>query len=848
MNSLLWKIVLLGLFCMSSRLSAQLVYRVKSDVTGVPSPNGADWANAFPSLADALSIAQEGDTIWVASGMYRTTTTTDRSVSFVLKPGVVMLGGFAGHEQWSDDRNPSLNETILSGEIGSADTKQDNSFHVVYAVGTDSSTWIDGFTLQDGYADVTGSLQSAEDVFGGGILIHTTVAYPSNTLKVSNCRIIDNFARNGGGVYCHLGARPIIRDCSFERNEARLYGGGLYKTGYSSSGSPWLIEDCNFSQNISAAVGGGICLFDVGAVTEVRNCSFERDSAIGGGGGIGLFSAQDSNFLLVTDCVLSQNFGQGDAGIFVIYIGADPSDVIGLVVKGSSFIENQSPNAAGGAIGLDFADCRGYVSIEQTSFQGNRAAGGYGAGIYLQNYSRAYSELYVDRCFFYDNDCPSTTGGGIWIRNGVGSPPKRNYSRITNTVFAKNSGAIAYIHSNTGAIDAVIANCTFYDNGIDPVAKTWAPVSSDSVFCKVAMQNCIFEENVQDIQDMLFNGSFQNEHIYGYSLENCLISAVDCNVEGGDEACLGGNVFNQDPGFLDVFNNNFSLISCSPAIDAGSNEVIDSLPSSFDLAGLERVQGAHIDIGAYERFHYEVAVDTILSGLCPKEASIVFAANGNTPYSEVWYNDLESGEGTSDLSGGVYVFSITDGYGCTDTLTVNIPGPQSITYVLGSTPETAPGGNGALYLEGITGGTPPYSIEWSTGDTSLIIDGLSSGSYELVITDSNGCTVSDTANIEFITKTFDVVRTSIEVSLYPNPCQQDAVALLSLRGEPRSRNLTILLLDGYGRVLWEREIADFYAYRNIPIAPSLHLASGVYWVQVFDGLVPCTIEGLRIVD
>jgi hypothetical protein len=46
----------------------------------------------------ALAHAVSGDQIWVAMGTYTPTTGTNQSVSFLLKNGVAIYGGFAGGE------------------------------------------------------------------------------------------------------------------------------------------------------------------------------------------------------------------------------------------------------------------------------------------------------------------------------------------------------------------------------------------------------------------------------------------------------------------------------------------------------------------------------------------------------------------------------------------------------------------------------------------------------------------------------------------------------------------------------------------------------------------------------
>src|SRR5262245_14746317 len=55
---------------------------------------GTNWADAFTSLQSALAASHPGDQIWVARGTYKPTITADRKVSFALRDGVSVYGGF----------------------------------------------------------------------------------------------------------------------------------------------------------------------------------------------------------------------------------------------------------------------------------------------------------------------------------------------------------------------------------------------------------------------------------------------------------------------------------------------------------------------------------------------------------------------------------------------------------------------------------------------------------------------------------------------------------------------------------------------------------------------------------
>ncbi|WP_353719174.1 right-handed parallel beta-helix repeat-containing protein [Dyadobacter sp. 676] len=63
-----------------------------------PAPTGASWENAFSDINDALTLASEGDQVWVARGLY------EISGSYTMVHGVKYYGSFAGTETSPDQR------------------------------------------------------------------------------------------------------------------------------------------------------------------------------------------------------------------------------------------------------------------------------------------------------------------------------------------------------------------------------------------------------------------------------------------------------------------------------------------------------------------------------------------------------------------------------------------------------------------------------------------------------------------------------------------------------------------------------------------------------------------------
>ncbi|HEX2899580.1 MAG TPA: hypothetical protein VHS96_07675, partial [Bacteroidia bacterium] len=109
------------------------VGRIYVDITAVGANNGTTWANAYTDLQNALTAAVSGDTILVAAGTYKPDLAApgNRSLSFGMKTGVVLLGGFPTGGGTLAQRNWVTNPTILSGDIGTQGVHTDNSYHVV---------------------------------------------------------------------------------------------------------------------------------------------------------------------------------------------------------------------------------------------------------------------------------------------------------------------------------------------------------------------------------------------------------------------------------------------------------------------------------------------------------------------------------------------------------------------------------------------------------------------------------------------------------------------------------------------------------------------------------------------
>jgi len=129
-------------------------------------------------------------------------------------------------------------------------------------------------------------------------------------------------------------------------------------------------------------------------------------------------------------------------------------------------------------------------------------------------------------------------------------------------------------------------------------------------------------------------------------------------------------------------------------------------------------------------------------------SALVTATGGTPTYTYSWSNG-ETTAGISGLTAGTYSVIVSDANGCSETQSVAITQPAS-AISSGISSQTAVGCTGGATGSAIVtanGGTPTYTYNWSNGETTAGISGLTAGTYSVTVSDANGCSQTQSVAI-----------------------------------------------------------------------------------------------------
>ena len=341
---------------------------------------------------------------------------------------------------------------------------------------------------------------------------------------------------NGGGVYSRGDVNLTNSSVSGNSGES---GGGIFATG------AVLLTDSNVSSNSSGRYGGGIRSSRVELINSQvfgNTAGFDADGSpdrFSNGGGISTFSG--GSVVLTSSTVIGNTSGSISGGI---HASGNVSLTNSTVSGNASFGDGGGVYAGGGA------------SLVNSTVSGN-SSGGNGGGLRFRS-----GDVSLINSTVSGNSSSGDGGGALFY--GTSSSLLAN-STVTENSASGAGGGINFGNSVFTLLNSIVAGNT--DNGTAPDVEV--------------------DANLVDV----------------LVVENSLIG--DTNGSGVTATTGGGNILDQLSLLGPLADNGgptqtHDLLPGSPALNAGSNSLVNAAGATTDQRGQARILSGVVDIGAVE--------------------------------------------------------------------------------------------------------------------------------------------------------------------------------------------------------------------------------------------------------
>ncbi len=257
-----------------------------------------------------------------------------------------------------------------------------------------------------------------------------------------------------------------------------------------------------------------------------------------------------------------------------------------------------------------------------------------GNGIVIDDFRNSqdpnYDVVFPHRTLVENNLTYNNGGKGINIF-------ECDYIDVFNNTAYHNNRDTQSMGTWRGELSLVYSSNTVWRNNIG-VAKPGAGILSWNTGILIAGSEASTWEN-----NLTYNGTEGDP-------------SVQFNSTSLDESDLANNLLGQNPLFADAGNNDFSLMAGSPAIDAGSDQIV----SFFDIDYRIRPQGA-VDLGAFE-FDAQIPVELAAFEATASGSEVYLSWSTASEINNAGFFIEASFEG-----GGFETYAFVEGQGTTAT-------------------------------------------------------------------------------------------------------------------------------------------------------------------------------------
>ena len=267
--------------------------------------------------------------------------------------------------------------------------------------------------------------------------------------------------------------------------------------------------------------------------------------------------------------------------------------------------------------------------------------------------------------------------------------------------------------------------------GVTPYSYLWSDGSTDMILQDVSSGT--YTVTVTDVNGATATNEYQ---FIAPVPPSITCSGVNVTVNGGNNGSAAVTIANGNGNESFLWSNGDTNSSANNLI-AGTYTVIVT-----DANGCT----ASCDVTLTEPLVLSVSLSSV-NVTCNGAANgtaYATATGGNAPYTYIWSNG-KTDDNINSLDAGVYTVIVTDNSNNTVSNSVVISEPALLTANCSATNITQNGLSDGTVSVSANGGTSPYSYTWSNGATTSSAAGLTAGSYTVIVTDANQCSVECTS-------------------------------------------------------------------------------------------------------
>ncbi|MEO6038519.1 MAG: SprB repeat-containing protein, partial [Saprospiraceae bacterium] len=307
--------------------------------------------------------------------------------------------------------------------------------------------------------------------------------------------------------------------------------------------------------------------------------------------------------------------------------------------------------------------------------------------------------------------------------------------------------------------------------GKQPYQYAWNPLATDSVLVNLSTGN--YAVTVQDANGCTANASIHLDQPADPVIVTVMQTHFACYGAGNNEAqavAMGNNgppyIFTWGDGQTGTTATNLPVgsitVTATDTKGCYSSQVLDV--KQLDSIKVNVVYAPPLCFGAANAI---AGVNAVQGG----------AGMGDTlQYNYQWsVAGAANAAAITGLSGGqTYRLTVTDVQGCSGKFSFDIPQAPEITLTMTVQDVLCFGqSNGAITINGSTGGTLPVTYIWDDNTTGPQITNLSAGAYQVTATDAKQCSTVKLIEVK------EPLRLTIDFHTTPLVCSSDKIATIA---------------------------------------------------------------------